>query len=197
MPARKPAGLIERHETAAEAAQRAGRESAMRPKRALPMEAPAELAARPVAAAAWRRVMRLYAELEAEIVTGLDRDHLIAYCILFEECIQLDGMRGSALELANALQKKYEGLIDAGELEEALALTNKVLGAQEAVSKIDARKDRKMDLLKRWRESLYLTPRARAGTAPVARPKEEPDELALLMDQFVGAAAQKRGGEND
>jgi len=187
-PARKPAGLIERHETAAETAQRARREDALRPQRALSSEPPARLARRKVAAAVWRRVMREYRGIEAEIVTRLDMDHLVDYCILVEECAQLDEMRTSARELAEALASKYQALMEAGELEEALALTNKVLSAQEAVTKIDARKDRKLDLIKRWRESLYITPRARAGTAPVQKEKEEQDELEQLVGQFMGVA---------
>lgn len=154
----------------------------MRPARALPSEPPKRLARRQVAAAVWRRVMREYGSIEAEIVTRLDMDHLIDYCILVEECMQLDEMRTSALAIQRAMDAKYQALMESGELEEALAMSNKVLGAQEAVTKIDARKDRKLDLIKKWRESLYITPRARAGTAPAQKEKEQaPDDMELLL----------------
>jgi len=60
------------------------------------------------------------------------------------------------------------------------------------VVKLDGRVDRKRSLLLQWRQSLYLTPRARAGAAPAKKEKEEaPDPLEMLLNDvsdFVNGA---------
>jgi len=160
MPARKPSGLIERHETAAERRARVAREDALRPGRGLSVNPPAALKAHPAAQKAWRRLMRLFNDLEAEIVTRLDMDLLLEYCLCLEQIGELDEMR-----------KK---LLDAEEQDIELFV------------KIDARADRKRDHLLKLRQSLYLTPRARAGAAPAQKEKAPPpDDMELLLSDVT------------
>lgn len=171
-----------RHETAAELRARSERESAVRPKGALPNAAPARLSGHPTAEAVWRRLMRLYAELEGELVTKLDMDLLVDYCVLIEQTDELDEMRGSARDVWRALMEARQAARDEGDDASALSLGNKVTAAFDAIVKLDGRVDRKRALLLQLRQSLYLTPRARAGVAPDK--KEEPappDEMESLL----------------
>jgi phage terminase small subunit len=189
MPAPKPSSLINRHETAEEKSEREERDASLRPNRTLPQNPPSSLRGRRTAEAVWRQLIRMYGELEAEIVTRLDMGLLVDFCLLAEQVSELDDMRKTAVtnyELLSRLQKKY---IDEGKEESASFLANKITGSFEAILKIDGRVDRKRDLMFKLRQSLYLTPRARAGTAPKGKPPEEPvdpmDALLGKVNEFV------------
>ena len=185
MPARKPSGLIERHETAAERADRSAREDALRPQRALPMYPPAELRGKKTASAVWRRLMRTYSDLEAEIVTRMDMGHLVDFCILVEQLEQIDHMRDVAYQLWLELSGEHERLVEEEKADEAVFMAIKVVGAFDAIQKLDTRADRKRDLIKRWRESLYLTPRSKVAAAPKRKEKEQLDDMDLLLDDVT------------
>ncbi len=176
MPARKPKALITRHETAAEQRERESREAAMRPEQGLPM-APARLEGHAVAAATWRRLIRLYGEIEGEIITRLDMDLLIDYCMLSEQLAEMDKMRASVVA---AWQKMMDDKAD----------PEAVMSAVDTAVKLDGRIDRKRALLFQMRQSLYMTPRARAGVAPAKR--EEPEE-PTDMDQLLAEANELIG----
>jgi phage terminase small subunit len=194
MPARKPKSLIVRHETAAEKDARIASENALRPAKGLPMNPPARLRDHQVASAAWRRVMRMYAELEGEIVTRLDYDLLVDYCLLIEQVAELDRMRKTAYQAWQMLGDVYGKLVEDGQAEEAVKLIGKMTDAFDGVVKLDGRVDRKRDLVFKLRQSLYLTPRARAGVAPAKKEKEAPkDELESLLDDvsnFINGPGQ-------
>ena len=184
MPVRKPAGLNRRHDTAEDKAKRAENEASLTPRRCLPIDAPARLKGHKVAAATWRQAMRLYNELEATIVTRLDLDQLVDYCLLMEQAHEINEMRQvmhQAWESANA---HWEEIIADKSGEEVLLAAEKLEGIQDGVVKLDARVERKFALLKNYRESLYLTPRARAATAPTKKEKEvPPDDMERLLDE--------------
>jgi phage terminase small subunit len=128
------------------------------------MYPPAMLRGNAAAQKVWRRVMRLYADVEATIVTGLDQDLLIEYCTVVAEVEELNGLRA-------ALADDMDALI-----------------------KLDARVDRKRAHLHKLRESLYLTPRARAGVAPAAAQAEEtPDEMEQLLGEVVQYVNEGKG----
>lgn len=203
MAPRKPSNLIVRHDTAEEAAARTAREAAVRPGRALPKAAPAALRGHEVASVAWRELMRLYGEIEGEIVSRLDLHLLVDYCMLFEQLSEIDRMRKvtyklwlelgarhdklvrEAYDLAKADDEAMKAEAEAKE-EQAIEVASKILDAFEAVTKLDGRADRKRDLLFKLRQSLYLTPRARAGVAPTNKPPEEaPDPLEALLDNVT------------
>jgi hypothetical protein len=67
------------------------------------------------------------------------------------------------------------------------------------IVKLDARVDRKRALLHQWRQSLYLTPRARAGVpAQVKEEEEAPDELELLLrDVSESLNSEDKGRSGD
>lgn len=184
MPARKPSSLIERHETTAEKADRDAQETAMRPKGELPKAAPARLKNHAVAAETWRRLMRMWGEVEGEIATKLDYDLLIDYCLLVEQLGELDTMRKKAYEAWLDLAEANKRLKAEGEDREddAAAMAIEVVGAFDAIVKLDGRADRKRDMLFKLRQSLYLTPRSRAGVAPKKKEQELPDEFERFLD---------------
>jgi hypothetical protein len=149
--------------------------------------------------------MRLYNELDAEIVTRLDGDLLVDYCIMMEQVTQIDHMRQAAYDLwlelgANhhkakeAARAEITGTPKAKEKEDlAEQLAMKVLNAFDTVVKLDARGERKRAILKQYRESLYLTPRARAGAAPA---KKETEEKPLdPMEQLLGSVTNYVNGD--
>ncbi len=195
MPARKPAALITRAETRAKKTQRAQGEAALKPRRDLPMEAPARLKDHDVAAATWRRMMRMYSELDGEVVTRMDLDLLVDYCMLIEQVGELDYMRKVAHAAWLQLAKAHQDLVELGDDDDAVWMAIKVVGAFDAVVKLDGRVDRKRDLLLKWRQSLYLTPRARAGAAPAKKdPEPPPDDLEKLLDEAADSENWKTGG---
>ncbi len=184
MPASKPSNLIKRHETAAEKSARESAENAMNSGRQLPQEAPARLTKHKVAAKAWRSMMREYNAIEGQIVTRLDQDLLIDYCILVEQADEIDRLRKSAFMIWEKLGKAYANAIMENHPEEAVQLMGDINDSFENIIKLDGRADRKRALMLQIRQSLYLTPRSRAGAAPDPKEKEEPkDALEKLLDE--------------
>jgi phage terminase small subunit len=193
MPARKPQGLNVRHDTAAEADARAEAESTVTPERKLPESEPAALADHATAAREWRRLMRLYNSLDVDIVSRLDMGMLLDYCILIEQIGELDKLRAEAIadrELGQAILEAYKKQID-DKPDEPFDFKTFVK-AQEAVNwaldkviKIDGRVDRKRALVLQLRQSLYLTPRSRAGVTPPEKPpaEQDNDEMSKLLDE--------------
>lgn len=179
----------------------------MEPERGLSVQAPARLKDHQVAQATWRRMMRTYGQLKATVVTRMDIDLLVDYCLVMEQLQELDRMRKVAYQLWLELGKRHDKILqeskqiedpDAaeGKEEEAIKLATKVLDAFNAVIKLDGRVDRKRDLLLKWRQSLYLTPRARSAAVPAKKEKpEEPDELEQLLDDVDSFVNGKQDGK--
>jgi phage terminase small subunit len=232
MPARKPASLIEKHETNAEKEARTSRESALRPKQALPAAAPARLNGHPVAESVWRRIMRVYGEIEGEIVTRLDQDLLENYCLVLDQLVEMDQFRKKATEICHELETRMVELNtrlrelrsaqdaakksveemgsdptdEVGKIEakiekvsdQYLAVLMKAANASDSVVKLDSRVDRKRALLINMQQSLYLTPRARAGTAPTEKEKEPPKSaMARLLGEAVSDVTDFMNNEHD
>jgi len=126
------------------------------------------------------------------VVTRLDADLLVDYCMLIEQIAELDKMRRSTY----TMWERVSGDMDAASIEVALQATALADDLLESLVKIDARADRKRALATQMRQSLYLTPRARAGVAPKQKEKEEqPDELDAILNDvttFVNS-----GGSNE
>jgi phage terminase small subunit len=173
MPARKPKSLIVRHETAAESQAREESESLLRPARQLPANAPAAIREMKIAAETWRRMLREYRGVEGEIVTRLDLDLLLDYCVLSEQVHELDEMRSNTRKMYQMLIDANRKFIEEGNVVEAVMMVEKIQAAMDQIVKLDGRVDRKRDLMFKMRQHLYLTPRSRAGVAP--KPKE-PDQ---------------------
>jgi len=186
MPASKPSNLIKRHETAAEKSARESAENAMNSGRQLPQEAPARLTKHKVAAKAWRSMMREYSAIEGVIVTRLDQDLMIDYCILVEQADEIDRLRKSAFSVWELASKEYAKAIIDKRSDDLMSLINRINDSFENIIKLDGRADRKRALMLQIRQSLYLTPRSRAGAAPDPKEKEPPpDEMETLLNEVT------------
>jgi phage terminase small subunit len=186
MPARKPKSLIVRHETAAEAADRARGEEALQPERPLPVHPPSILRGMKNAETVWRRLIRLYGEIDGTIVTRLDMDLLVNYCILADQVMELDGLRRSAMNIYDLMERMRDKKMQEGDEAAAAIYATKVINAFEGVVKIDARVDQKRKTLFSMQQSMYMTPRARAGAAPKSKPPDEPiDPMEALLGEVT------------
>lgn len=187
MPKSKPSALNVRHDTLAARDARTAAESAMRPVTDLSSHVPPELFGEEheVAKRTWRRVVGLFAETDGELVTAFDRDSLIEYCLLVEEIAEMMDMRRimradweEQRKKTVAFQIGEDG--DAGELIKLWEITNALY---QKFQGLDARLDGKRKHLHTKQQSLYLTPRSRAGVAPPT--KEQQLELSA-MDELLG-----------
>jgi phage terminase small subunit len=183
MPARKPLSLYsktDRHKSRLEA--RTAAEAAMMPKIGLPMNAPARLRGHKRAAGVWRRLMKIYSSLEAQIVTALDWGLVENYCLGCEELDELMVMRKTAYQAYLQLNLAFEKAQEDEETDRAVALVKDLIGSYDGVLKIDARIDRKKQLLHTLSQSLFITPRSRAGVTPATKEVEPEDEFSKMFD---------------
>lgn len=179
-----------RHDTLDDIEQREAAENALKPKRGLPVAEPRELEGHPLAAREWRRLMRMYQSLEADIVSRLDIGMLLDYVILLEQMSELDELRAAAVREWRTLQAVVDDMQSVCEEDPELCDRKGLMHASEAagyafekIIKVDGRVDRKRSLLLSLRQSLYLTPRSRAGVAPAEKQKEAPrSDLDALLD---------------
>jgi hypothetical protein len=168
MPARKPISLHTGRRDTPYIQARVRAEAAFTPQKALPMAPPEEISSDPVAAAIWKRLIKLYRGLEYNFVSLLDKNIILEYCRAISELEMLRKLRAQAIKQNNL----------------------------EAVLKLDARADRKAIRLDNLGDRLYLSPRARSGVVPENKspePMEPPfQEGSILWEDFV-----KKGNEKD
>ncbi len=184
MPAKKPLSLIQRHSTQAEIDQRVAAEAAMTPTTQLSTEPPPLLQKHRTARGVWSRLMELYLGVQGTLITAFDQDLLIVYCLLEEECIWLEGKRAEVDQLSRRVNKLMATKEKAKQLdgETYTALLQQYSGLLTRVQGLDARLDGKRKLIHSLAQSLFLTPRSRAGVAPARREPAEPDEFGTDFD---------------
>jgi hypothetical protein len=185
MPARKPASLNKRHDLKTDRKRRAANEAALIPKNPLKVKPPARLTGHVVASVLWRRLISMYSGLAAEIVSRLDEGILVEYCITCEESVELEKLRLAAMKHYNRMKRALERRSKDDELDPKLLikLSDSVNWSLNEIVKLDSRVDRKRALLHVLRQSLYLTPRSRAGVTPQEKAPEPPkSEIAELID---------------
>lgn len=186
MPAKKPLILNTRNTDKQTLADRASAESAMTPKTALTAALPTRLRGKAHlhSASTWKRTINLYLEIEGKIVTAFDYDLLIKYCLLEEEVIELEEMRKTIKadwESNSKQAKKIKPNPDT--LKDWVQMWNVVNALFQRFQGIDARLDGKRKLLHTLAQSLYLTPRSRAGVAPEEKtPNHDDDPMSELLD---------------
>jgi len=185
MPARKPTALTTRHDTKGDRSARVSAETALTPKTALTVKPPAALKGHAAARETWIRLVGLYLETQGTIVTAFDADILIKYCLAEEELLELYKIRGEIKKTWDKHAKWLDKLKPTNEnlkdyfnaLSQANALLQRFQG-------MDARMDGKRKLVFALAQSLYLTPRSRAGVAPPEKGPEEPeDEMDRLLNE--------------
>jgi phage terminase small subunit len=184
MPARKPSALTTRHDTKGDRSARTDGEAAMTPKTTLTLKPPTALTGHEHASAVWRRLVGLYFETQGTIITAFDADLLVKYCLAEEELEELYKLRGEIKKLWNTHVKKVLKIKpDPKQLNpyfNALAQANALL---QRFQGMDARLDGKRKMVVAMAQSLYLTPRSRAGVAPEEKPPEKPkSEMGDLLD---------------
>lgn len=164
----------------------------MTPRTALTARPPADLKGHPRATAVWKRTLTLYGETEAKIVTGFDQGILVDYCLLVEQLIELDELRRQSLDSHGIMLKSLKTLIaklkrsdPKTALAEQMAIAEKLDMVLGQIIKIDGRTERKRVVIHTLRQSLYLTPRSRAGVAPAEREEEIKDEMSKLLDEIA------------
>lgn len=185
MPASKPGTLSKRHSTAAERKGKKAAESAVTPRTGLTLKHPDELKGHKTAIATWKRTVSLYAEVDGTIATAFDRDLLVKYCLLEEELLELAAMRKEIKqEYATQLKAARRFKPTSKEIKDYVNMWNMVNGLFQRFQGMDARLDGKRKLLHVLSQSLYLTPRARAGVPPPEKPPEKKkSKMAALLDE--------------
>lgn len=155
----------------------------MTPKTELTLNPPAALNGHKTAADVWKRLVGLYLETEGTIITAFDADLLVKYCLAEEELLELFTLRASIkklweqhVKMLSAMKPKGDQLKD---YFNALAQANALL---QRFQGMDARLDGKRKLVFALAQSLYLTPRSRAGVAP---PEKEPEEPKSEMENLL------------
>ena len=190
MSARKSKDLIVRHDTKTDRSRRADRETALTPRKPLTVKSPAELTGA-VGQKTWKETVSLYFTLDARIVSILDRGLLIDYCIACDQLAEIDGLRVAAVNQYISAKEALEKLLaQKGELNAKtfLQVNNSVNWSYDEILKLDARADQKRKMILSMRQSLYLTPRARAGALPSEKQPEKPQSA---MSQLIDGKVKK------
>jgi phage terminase small subunit len=183
MPAKKNSALNKRHDTKGDKAAREAAEESLIPKTTLSQKPPSALTGHAHAREVWSRMIKLYDEITGTIITAFDQDLLIKYCLAEEELLQLEEIRKAVFKSwhthnawLSKLKPKNENLkVYFEALSQANALLQRFQG-------MDARLDGKRKMIHSMSQSMYLTPRSRAGVAPE---EKEPDEPESEMDKLL------------
>lgn len=203
MPARKPAALQQGHDTNAEKDARQNMESLAK---TLPVSKtpPRELRGFEIARRTWRTIVGDFLKTEGMELDKLDKHILLDLCLAEEEMVELMKMRvvafrqweannediksskASVARLVREVAEEFE-LSEARRI--ALGFLKKNQELYKTILSLDARIDQKKKLKVTYYQSLYLTPRARAGAHPSAKKDErnEPlDPMEALLSTPVG-----------
>jgi len=182
MPARKPKDLNTRAETKAARARRADGETALTPRRPLTAVPPSQLTG-DVARRTWVEIVSIYLMLDARIISLLDMGLLLDFCEASQQLAEMDAMRTDAITNYHNAQAARDKANDATDIKIFAMLTNAVNWAFDNSVKLDARVDQKRKMLHTMRQSLYLTPRSRAGFIPEEKPpKKQQSPMARIID---------------
>jgi phage terminase small subunit len=168
----KPQGIKSGHFTKSDKEFTAEIEKSLLPNTGLPKDAPSLFKFEAVKAeTVYKRLMKHYSQLDAVIVTVLDRDLLVNYCNAVAELSELMILRKLSMG-------KFYSSPSSLSINDILAL--------------DSRIDRKKSIILTMAQSLYLTPRARAGVAPEKKKQKDFDPF----DEFLNDIETTLNTEN-
>lgn len=183
MPARKLNLLNKRSLNKSDIAARVDAELSATPKTLLTLKPPEELKGHKKAVAVWKWVIGLYSEVDGTIATAFDEPTLIDVCMLKEEIPELVVLRYTQKKDYEARQVALNKIKSTPENEKFLVEMWKITnGSYQNFKSTCARLDAKRKLLHLLGQSLYLTPRSRAGVSPPqkdAAPEEDLMEALL------------------
>lgn len=184
MPAAKPKSLSKRHDTKEEKAAREVAEEGMKPVTKISAEPPARLRGHEHASSLWVEIVGLYFETEDEIITAFDKQLLTRYCLLDEECLNLEELRDGILDEHDKVQQKLKNTkVTVKNFEEYGAMLEQKNALLARYQGFDARLNTNRKFLTEMEEKLYLTPRSRAGVAPKDKDKPKPKSgMGELLD---------------
>jgi phage terminase small subunit len=166
--------LITGHErNKADRKRREAAEKSMTPVSMIEKVPPPELKGHPYAQNIWRRTVKIYGELEAKIISGLDRDHLVDYCMASEEVMNITKDLLRARQSQETLDRKIAQVKDKEALAELMEHQN---AGYRLIINLNGRADRKRKICMIMRNDLYLTPKSRAGVVPGGKPPEPPPD---------------------
>ncbi len=183
MPAAKPNSLSRRNTSKADSAARTEAESAIAPVTQLTVNPPKELSGLRTAAAVWTEKLTLQNETQAAqdgspIITAFDKETLVIYCKLEEEVIWLEGKRKETEKKAKDIWAQISKLRPKGDdMKNYVNLLAQYNALDARVQGWDGRLDIKRGLLHKIAQSLYLTPRSRAGVNPPEKEKPSTDPM--------------------
>lgn len=181
MAAKKDSSLHKRHDAKSDRESRAAAEEALKPTTKLSVKPPAELSGHARASKIWKRIMSLYGETKGEIITAFDENLLVRYCLSLEEIGEIYGLRKVVLKLWDQHAKWLEKLKPKNEnLKDYFKALEQVNALLQRFQGMDARLDNKRKMILAMEQSLYLTPRSRAGVVPEekegGKPKSDMDK---------------------
>lgn len=182
MPARKDSSLNKRHVTKSEEKTRKSAEAAVKPKTQISAKPPAMLKGHKIACAVWTRTIKLYGETQGTLITAFDETLLMRYCLAVDDLSWWKGLRDEVEKTYRAAKKKLANAKtdDMQAYYNALSQVNALLARLQG---FDARLDGKGKYILSLEQSLYLTPRSRAGAAPEEKEPEKPkSEMDNLLD---------------
>jgi hypothetical protein len=185
MPAKKPVALIDKdhHQATADRAERTSAEATFLPQTELSRTPPLALRGHISARQHWKMLIGLYGEVEGVIATAFDQNLLIKYCLILEECDWLMGIRTKIEKSYTSANTKLTKL-KTDDLENYYKALSQVNALLTRLQGFDARLDGKRKLALALEQSLYLTPRSRAGVAPPEKEHEpEPTETEKALGQ--------------
>lgn len=178
MPTVKPSSLSRRHSTKEEIAARTESEAAMTPVTELTVTPPPKLHGHKAASSAWTYYIKLYSETKGTIITAFDSSLLVILCLLEEECEWIEEKRSETEKREQTLGKQIDRMKPKGdEMKTYVNLLKQFNALSARVGGWDARLDGKRKLLHSIAQSLYLTPRSRAGAAPKSKEDEPEDKM--------------------
>lgn len=129
-------------------------------------------------------MIKLYGEVDGSIATAFDQDLLAKYCLLEDECDTLQNIRDETLTEHSSIKKTLSkfGKPKTEDIKEYIALLEQKNALLARYQGLDARLDGKRKLLHALAQSLYLTPRSRAGVSPTTKEKPKHDPMNEFED---------------
>ena len=175
MPARKPDALLVSKVSKENKKKRKESEKLMKPSFPINQSVPAILRGKKIAEETWIKTISLYDSAKGELVTAFDENILTTFCLLEEQIrwldIQAENIKKSIDVVEKIILKKPAPKSEKSVIKEYYNLVKQYNYLISRLQGIDARCDGKRKLLHQISQSLYLTPRSRAGVSPTIKNK--------------------------
>lgn len=170
MSANKPQALLTGNYKKKYLKDRMAAEEAMNPGFPMPSDIPVRLKGKKIAETTWKKMTALYESTSGKLVTAFDENLLVTLCLLEEELEWVNNLRGKVQNnidrIEKVLSKKPDQKKEKDVFRSYQALVREYHYLISRMQGFDARIDGKRKLIHSISQSLYLTPRSRAGVVP-------------------------------